>query len=111
MLVTLGDRHHLDGLVVIGELGDHPESLWMTQLKLWAVVGDSPRQSVKESTHREHLILARIKAELHPCMGAPTTTSGEWRLSNTSAKHRRVPHSLITLSNSILVFTLIELPC
>ena len=23
MLVTLGDRHHLDGLVVIGELGDH----------------------------------------------------------------------------------------
>ena len=34
MFVTLGDRHHLDGLVVIGELGGHPESLWMTQLKL-----------------------------------------------------------------------------
>ena len=27
MLVTLGDRHHLDGLVVIGELGDHPAEL------------------------------------------------------------------------------------
>ena len=27
MLVTLGDRHYLDGLVVIGELGDHPEKL------------------------------------------------------------------------------------
>ena len=27
MLVTLGDRHHLDALVVIGELGDHPTEL------------------------------------------------------------------------------------
>ena len=27
MLVTLGDRHLLDGLVVIGELGDHPVKL------------------------------------------------------------------------------------
>ena len=27
MLVTLGDRHHLDGLVVIEELGDHPAEL------------------------------------------------------------------------------------
>jgi hypothetical protein len=23
VLITLGDRHHLDGLVVIGSLGDH----------------------------------------------------------------------------------------
>ena len=68
-----------------------------------AVLGDSPRRSVKESTRREHLILARIKGELHPCAGAPMRTSGEWRLSDTSAKHRRVPPSLFTLSNSILV--------
>ena len=27
MLVTLGDRHHLDDLVVIGELGDHPAEI------------------------------------------------------------------------------------
>ena len=27
MLITLGDRHHLDGLVVIGGLGDHPVEL------------------------------------------------------------------------------------
>ena len=27
MLVTLGDRHHLDGLVVIGEFGDYPTEL------------------------------------------------------------------------------------
>jgi len=27
VLVTLGDRHHLDGLVVIGEIGDHPVEL------------------------------------------------------------------------------------
>ena len=27
MLDTLGDRHHLEGLVVIGELGDHPAEL------------------------------------------------------------------------------------
>ena len=27
MLVTLGDRHHLDGLVVIGEHGDLPTDL------------------------------------------------------------------------------------
>jgi hypothetical protein len=43
------------------ELGDHPASLWMTQLILWAVVGDSPRRSVKELACREHLILIRIK--------------------------------------------------
>ena len=61
-------------------------------------MGDSLRWSVKESTHREHLILARIKGELHPCAGAPTRTNGEWRLSDTSVKHRRVPSSLFTLS-------------
>ena len=38
MLVTLGDRHHLDGLVVIGSLVIIRRSLWMTQLKLGAVV-------------------------------------------------------------------------
>ena len=70
----------------------------MTQLKLSAVVGDSPRRSIEESTRGEHLILARIKGELHPCAGAPTRTSGEWRLSNTSAKHHRVPPSLFALS-------------
>ena len=98
VLVTLGDHHHLDGLVVIGSLVIIRWSLWMTQLKLWAVVGDSPWWSVKESTRREHLILAWIKGELHPCAGAPTRTSGEWRLSDTSAKHHRVPLSLFTLS-------------
>ena len=98
VLVTLGDRHHLDGLVVIGSLVIIRRSLWITQLKLWAVVGDSPRRSVEESTCREHLILARIKGELHPCSGAPTRTSGEWRLSDTLAKHHRVPPSLFTLS-------------
>ena len=60
--------------------------------------GDSPRWSVEESTRREHLIFARIKGELHPCTGAPMRTSGEWRLSDTSAKHHRVPPSLFTLS-------------
>ena len=94
VLVTLGDRHDLDGLVVVGSLVITQRSLWVTQLKLWAALGDSPRWSVEESTHREHLILARIKGELHPCAGAPTRTSGEWRLSDTSAKHRRVPFSL-----------------
>ena len=77
VLVTLGDRHHLDCLVVIGGLVIIRRRLWMTQLKLWAVVRDSPRRSVEESTHREHLILAWIKGELHPCAGAPTRTSGE----------------------------------
>ena len=59
---------------------------------------DSPRRSVKELARREHLILAQIKEELHPYVGAPTRTSGEWRLSDTSAKHRRVPPSIFTLS-------------
>ena len=54
MLVTLGDRHHLDSLVVIGSLVIIRQSLWMTQ--------------VKESAHREYLILAFIKGELHPCV-------------------------------------------
>jgi hypothetical protein len=56
-------------------------------------VGYSPRRSVEESIRREHLILARIKGELYPCAGAPMRTSGEWRLSDTLGKHRRVPYS------------------
>ena len=72
-------------------------------------MGDSPRWSVKESTRREHLILVQIKGELHPYAGAPTRTSGEWRLSDTLAKHRRVPPSLFTLSNSILVIYILRI--
>jgi hypothetical protein len=74
-------------------------------------VGDSPRQSVKESAYREHLILVQIKGELHPCVGAPTMTSEEWQLSDTSGKHRRVPNPLHSsnllsafLSSLILLF-------
>ena len=70
----------------------------MTQVMVSAVVDDSPRRSVEELARREHLILAWIKRELHPCAGAPIRTSGQWRLSDILAKHRRVPHSLFTLS-------------
>ena len=66
-----------------------------------------------------HIDSSRIKGELHPYMGAPTRTSGEWRLSDTSVKHRRVLSSLFTLSIYFehllcaihLVFIFIELPC
>ena len=91
MLATLGDLHHLDGLVVIGELGDHPAELVDDSTRVVNGWGDSPKRSVKESTRREHWILARIKGELHPSVGAPTRTSGEWRLSDTSAKHHHAP--------------------
>jgi hypothetical protein len=79
-------------------------------------VDDSPRRSVKESTRREHLILARIKGELHPCAGAPTRTSEEWRLYDTSGKHRRVPNplhssNLLSLIAFVAWFTFLELPC
>ena len=50
----------------------------MTQVMVLAVVDDSPRRSVEESVRREHLILKRVKGELHPCAGAPTRTCGEW---------------------------------
>ena len=36
-------------------------------------------------------------------MGAPTRTSGEWRLSDTSAKHHHVPLALLVY---FLAFTL-----
>jgi hypothetical protein len=98
MLVTLGDRHHLDGPVVIGSLMIIQRSLWMIQVMVWAVVGDSQQWSVKESARREHLILAQIKGELHLCAGAPTRTSREWWLSNTLKKYHRVPLPLFTLS-------------
>jgi hypothetical protein len=35
---------------------------------------------------REHLVLARTKGERYPCVGAPTRTSGECRLFDTSGK-------------------------
>ena len=87
VLVTLGDRHHLDGLVVIGSF------VIIQRACGW------PNSSCERLwVRREHLILARIKGELHPCTGAPTRTCGEWRLSDTLAKHRRVSPSLFTLS-------------
>ena len=58
-------------------------------------MGDSPRWSFKESARREHFVVAWTKGEQDPYAGAPTRTSGEWRLSDTSAKHRRVLLALI----------------
>jgi len=66
-------------------------------------VGDSPRRSVEESARREHLVLARTKGEQDPCTGAPTRTSGGWRLSDTSAKHHRI---FLALLLYFLAFTL-----
>ena len=66
-------------------------------------MGDSPRQSVEKSARREHLFLARTKGEQDPCAGAPTRTSGEWRLSDTSAKHYRVLLALLPLLSSIYI--------
>ena len=66
-------------------------------IQVGAVVDDSPRWSVEEITRREHLILAWIKGELHPCAGAPTRTSGEWQLFDALKKHCRVPLSLSLL--------------
>jgi len=79
------------------ELGDHPTELVDDPTHLVSGLGDSPRLSDEESAHREHLILARIKGELYPCAGAPTRTSGEWRLSDTLAKHHDISF-LFTLS-------------
>jgi hypothetical protein len=79
-------------------------------------VGDSPLRSVKELARREHLILVWIKGELHPCAGAPTRTSGEWRLSDTSGKHHRVPNplqssNLLSRITFVAWFTFLELSC
>ena len=38
LLVTLGDRHHLDGSVVIGH-EDRPEFLWVARVKLVSSFG------------------------------------------------------------------------
>ena len=69
-----------------------------TDRTLVPVLPDVGAESVEESTRREHLILAWIKGELHLCAGAPTRTSGEWRLSDTSGKHHLVPFPLFTLN-------------
>jgi hypothetical protein len=42
------------------------------------------------STTREHLDHEWMKRELDPCTGAPTRTSRECRLYDTSRKHRHV---------------------
>ena len=72
----------------------------MARVKL---VSGSPRWGIEESAHIEHLVLAWIKGEQDPCTGAPTRTSEKWRLSDTSAKHRRVPLALLLY---FLAFTL-----
>ena len=101
LLVTLGDLHHLDSSVVItGTKITRCSCGWLVS-SLRAVVGDSPWQSVKELAYREHLVFAQTKGEQDPCAGAPTRTSGEWRLSDTSAKHRRALSSTTPLLSSI----------
>ena len=69
-------------------------------------MGDSPQWSIKESARREHLVLTRAKGEQDPCVGAPTRTSGEWRLSNTLAKHRHVSLPLILYILALTLSTL-----
>jgi hypothetical protein len=96
--LTLGDHHCLYGSVVIRSLVIIWQSLWMTQVILWAVVDDSSRYSIEESAHRERLILTWIKGELHPCASAPTRTSREWRLSDISEKHHRISLPFFILS-------------
>jgi len=116
LLVTLGDRHHLYGSVVIGGTKTARSSCELVS-SLWAVLGDSLRRSVEESARREHLVLARTKGEQYPCAGAPTRTSGEWQLSDTSVKHHRALSCPLPLLSSIYfvqllwVFTFLELPC
>jgi hypothetical protein len=63
----------------------------------------------QESARREHLILAWIKGEIHPCAGTPTRTSGEWRLSNTSEKHRRVSNPLLSSNYFHVLLLLLDL--
>jgi len=103
LLVTLGDHHHLDGSMVIGDTKTAWSSCGWLVSSLSGVLGDSPRWSVEESARREHLVLAWTEGEQGPCAGAPTRTSGEWRLSDTSAKHHRI---LLALILYILAFTL-----
>jgi len=116
-LVMLGDRHNLDGSVVIGGTKTPQNSCGWLVSSLSAGLCDSPRWSVKELAHREHLVLARTKGEEDPCAGAPTWTCGEWRLSDTSAKHRRALSSTTPLLSSfyfvqlLCAFTFLELPC
>lgn len=92
MLVTLDDRHHLDDLMVLWSFLISRWQLCQAQLMVQTVVSDSLCQSSKESTHRDHLILARIKKDQYPCTGAPTRTSGECQLSDTLRNHRHVPY-------------------
>jgi hypothetical protein len=69
------------------ELSDHPGGFVgdPTQ-RLYVVVRDPLRQRGKGSSHSEHLVLLRTKGKRYPCAGAPTRTSGECRLSDTSKK-------------------------
>ena len=65
------------------------------------VVGDSLRWSVKESARREHLILAWIKGELHPCAGAPTRTRGS---VDSSLPQENVDESFLAFSPPSFTF-------
>ena len=94
VLVTLGNRHHLDGLVVIGSLVIIRRACgWPNSSceRLWVIHRDgvSKNQPI-ESTWS----LRGSRGSYTLCVGAPMRTSGEWRLSDTSAKHHRVPLSI-----------------
>jgi hypothetical protein len=61
------------------------------------------------STTSEHLDHEWMKRELDPCTGAPTRTSRECRLYDTSRKHHRV--FFLYIPYYFLAITFLELPC
>ena len=62
------------------ELGDHPAELVDDPSHDVSGCGRFTAMECQRISRREHLALVWIKGELHPCVGAPTRTSGEWRL-------------------------------
>lgn len=63
VFIILSDKHHLDGLVVIGSVVMTWRACGWYNLSLYKVVGGSSCRSSEEPTHSEHFIYACTKGK------------------------------------------------
>jgi len=112
LFVTLGDRHHLDGSVVIGGTKTTQSSCGWLVSCLWVVLGDSPRWSVEESARREHLDLARIKGSkaLARVLQRGLVESGDSPIPRKNIAEHFLA-LLLYFVQLLWAFTFLEFPC
>lgn len=95
IITTLGGRYNLNSLVVIRVQPLCREVVGNPARDVYTFVSDSLCWRSEEPTHREHLVLARIKRECHTCISASTRISrtiNSWRPQEKLERSSKLLH-------------------